>query len=94
MLSTYARFSSLLLALLLLPACLAQSPSARLSKLSKLASSSSDRVIRLNSALYEEFTSGASERDYALSVVLTALKAQFNCAQCRSVSHSLVGVLY
>jgi len=75
---------SLLALLLLLPLALAANASSRLQKLQRLSSKSSDRIIRLNSALYEEFTAvPAGERDYALSVVLTALKPAYNCVQCR-----------
>lgn len=80
--------------LLVLPSTLAAaSGSNRLQKLQKLTASAPDKVIRFNTALYEEFTTApAGERDYALSVVLTALKPEFNCAQCRCVELSLSGV--
>jgi len=62
----------------------APSASSKLAKLENLSASASDKVIRLNSALYDEFTAPPRE-GYSISIVLTALKPQFNCAQCRYV---------
>ncbi|WWC60794.1 uncharacterized protein I303_103370 [Kwoniella dejecticola CBS 10117] len=45
-----------------------------------LASNSKDGIIKLDSASYEELL--ASDREYSVSVVLTALPAQFKCQPC------------
>lgn len=47
----------------------------------KLASESKDGLIKLDSASYDEIL--ASPRNYSVSVVLTALPVQMNCAPCR-----------
>lgn len=48
---------------------------------STLASRSRTGVIKLNAESYEELLS--SDRDYSVSVVLTALPAQFKCQPCQ-----------
>lgn len=47
----------------------------------KLASESKDGLIKLDSASYDEML--AAPRNYSVSVVLTALPVQMNCAPCR-----------
>lgn len=50
-------------------------------KWSKLAESSSDGIIKLDSNSYDELL--APPRNYSVSVLLTALPASFNCAPCQ-----------
>lgn len=53
---------------------------------STLASRSKTGVIKLDTESYEQLLS--SDRDYSVSVVLTALPAQFKCQPCQSVTSS------
>lgn len=48
---------------------------------SSLAAKSKDGVIKLDSASYDELLS--SDRDYAATIVLTALGPQFKCQPCQ-----------
>ncbi|KAK1925155.1 hypothetical protein DB88DRAFT_488109 [Papiliotrema laurentii] len=71
------RFTTLLLPLLSLP-LLAIASSAE--HWATLASKSKDGVIKLDSQSYDDLLS--ADRDYSVSVVLTALPAQFKCQPC------------
>ncbi|WWC89728.1 uncharacterized protein L201_004653 [Kwoniella dendrophila CBS 6074] len=51
-----------------------------------IASKSKDGIIKLDSASYEELL--ASDREYSVSVVLTALPAQFKCQPCHDFDPS------
>ncbi len=66
-----------ILTLLSLPLALASNAS----KWAKLAATSKDGLIKLDSAAYDEITAGP--RDYSLSVVLTALPEDLKCEPCR-----------
>lgn len=74
------RFTTLLLPLLSLP-LLAIASSAE--HWATLASKSKDGVIKLDSQSYDDLLS--ADRDYSVSVVLTALPAQFKCQPCQYV---------
>lgn len=65
------------LALLAAPLALASD----ISHWATLASRSKTGVIKLDAESYEDIL--ASDRDYSVSVVLTALPAQFKCQPCQ-----------
>ena len=78
---------SLLLGLLLPSLALARSSaSSNLDKFRALAKQNNG-IVSLNSALYDELTDGP--RGYSVSVLLTAMAPQYNCAPCLCVARSL-----
>lgn len=80
---------SLLLGLLFPSLALARSSaSSNLDKFRALAKKNNG-VVPLNSALYDELTDGP--RDYSVSVLLTAISPQYNCAPCQCVARSRGG---
>jgi oligosaccharyltransferase complex subunit gamma len=72
------RITSLFLPLLSIPLTLAASTTDHWSA---LAAKSKDGVIKLDSASYDDLLS--SDRDYSVTVVLTALPANVKCQPCQ-----------
>ena len=71
------RFATFLLPLFSLPFALASASD----HWATLAAQSKDGVIKLNSESYDDLL--ASDREYSVSVVLTAMPAQFKCQPCQ-----------
>ncbi|KAK4684548.1 oligosaccharyltransferase complex subunit gamma, partial [Tremellales sp. Uapishka_1] len=79
-------FNSLLLPLTVLLSSLTLISASDVAFWSSLAAQSKTGVIKLDSQLYEELL--ASDREYSVSVVLTALPAQYKCQPCQEFDKS------
>ncbi|KAL7414619.1 putative dolichyl-diphosphooligosaccharide-protein glycotransferase [Mrakia frigida] len=78
--------SPLLPLLLLVPSLASAALSMKGQRLAAKAASSKDGILKLDSASYDELVGG--DRDYSVSVVLTAMDPGFKCAPCRTFDPS------